>query len=297
MAKEIDGKVPVIGFIGVGPMGGKMVRWLLEAGYPVLVSDLDRERLAAKVKEGALAAQNNVEVVKRCDIVMTSLPLSEVWVKVAENDFLPNARPGQIFMDMGTVTPPETRRLYTEFLKKGAHLIDSPVSNGGGGPDSKLFIFVAGDKDAVDRVWPIYEVMGVPEHIVYCGPSGNGQIVKGVNQLNIGLVQAAILETLAFGVRAGVEPEVILKAIGEENKPGSRGGGLFWSIGKKATQGQAEGVVVKHGQLLHYINEAHTKGFSLPLTETLFDFLKDSPETIKDANRRSPSFWHELLNR
>jgi 3-hydroxyisobutyrate dehydrogenase-like beta-hydroxyacid dehydrogenase len=297
MAKEIDGKVPMIGFIGVGPMGGKMVRWLLEAGYPVLVSDLDQERLAAKVKEGALAAQNNVEVVKRCDIVMTSLPLSEVWVKVAENDFLPNARPGQIFMDMGTVTPPETRRLYTEFGKQGAHLIDSPVSNGGGGPDSKLFIFVAGDKDVVDRVWPIYEVMGVPEHIVYCGPSGNGQIVKGVNQLNIGLVQAAILETLAFGVRAGIEPEVILKAIGEENKPGSRGGGLFWSICQKATRGQAEGVVVKHGQLLHYIKEAHEKGFALPLTETLFNFLKDSPETIKDANRMSPSFWHELLNR
>ncbi len=297
MAKEINGKIPLIGFTGVGPMGGKMVRWLLQAGYPVLVYDLDRERLEAKVKEGAQAAKSNVDVVERCDIVMTSLPLSEVWVKVAETEFVPNARPGQIFIDMGTVAPPETRRLYEEFKKKDAHLIDSPVSNGGTGPDGRLFVFVAGDKEIVDKVWPIFEVLGVPQHTVYCGPSGNGQVVKGVNQLNIGLIQAAMLETIAFAVRSGVAPEVILQAICEPEKPGSRGGGVFLQICKKAVEGNAKEVVVKHGQLMHYIKEAHLKGFDLPLSEALFDFLKDSPNTIKDANRMSPSFWDELLTK
>ena len=132
-----------LGFIGIGPMGGKMARWLLQAGYPMLISDIDQQKLDAIAAEGSEVTRSNVEVVNRCDIVLTSLPLSEVWVDVAERELVPNARPGQIFIDMGTVTPPETRRLFKLFAEKGAHLIDSPVSNTGG-VNSKLHIFIAG---------------------------------------------------------------------------------------------------------------------------------------------------------
>lgn len=297
MTQPIDGKIPQIGFIGVGPMGGKMVRFLLEAGYPVLVYDINQERLEAKVKEGAKAAESNVDVVQRCDIVMTSLPLSEILVKVAETDFLPNAREGQIFIDMGTVNPPEARRLYKEFKKKGADFIDSPVSNGNGGANGRMFIFISGDKDVADRVRPIHDAMGSTGHVVYCGPSGNGQIMKGVNQLNIGLIQAAMMETIGFGVRAGLKPEDILQAIGEEDRPGSRGGGVFLSVMKSIVAGKGEGVVVKHGQLKHYLKEADEKGFEMPLSRALFKFLENSPEIIKDANRMSPSFWTEFMTR
>ena len=156
MAKLINGKDPLLGFIGIGPMGGKMARFLINDGYKVLIHDIDKAKLDAISKEGALIASSNAEVVQKCDIVLTSLPLSEVWVDVAEKDFLPNAKPGQVFIDMGTVTPPETRRLYEEFKKKGAHLIDSPVSNTGGGI-SKLFIFIGGDKDVVD--WAVVVIL------------------------------------------------------------------------------------------------------------------------------------------
>ena len=292
MANLINGKEFKLGFVGIGPMGGKMARFLLKANYSLLIYDIDKEKLDTISKEGGQIASSNAEVVQKSDIVLTSLPLSEVWVNVAEKDFLPNAKPGQIFIDMGTVTPPETRRLYEEFRKKGAHLIDSPVSNAGGG-SNKFYIFIGGDKDVVDSVWPLYEILGVPEHTVYCGSTGSGQIVKGINQLGIGLIAAAAIEIVAFGVRSGVDPDTFAQAVGVEGQPGWRG--LIYKMAKEVKSGKIEYESVKEGQLSHYLKEAKTKSFTLPLTNALADFLHDSPDTIKDANRMSPSYWNELM--
>jgi 3-hydroxyisobutyrate dehydrogenase-like beta-hydroxyacid dehydrogenase len=239
-----------------------------------------------------MIASSNVEVVQKCDIVFTSLPLSEIWVEVVEREFLPHTRQGQIFIDMGTVTPPETRRLYDQFKAKGTYLIDSPVSNAGGG-NNKFYIFIGGDKEIVDQVWPLYETLGVPEHTVYCGPTGSGQVVKGINQLGIGLINAAAVEIIAFGVHCGVDPEKFARAVGAEDAVGWRG--LIYETAMNAKSGKIEQTSVKHGQLMHYIKEAHARNFELPLSRALFEFLKDSPETIKDANRKSPSYWNELM--
>lgn len=294
MAKEINGRIPRLGFIGIGPMGGKMARFLLKDGYPVLIYDIDGEKLDAIRKEGGQIAASNTEVVQNSDIVLTSLPLSEVWVSVAEKELVPNARSGQVFIDMGTVTPPETRRLYAAFREKGAWLIDCPVSNAGGG-NNKFYLFIGGDKHIVDENWPIFECLGVPDHTVYCGTSGSGQVVKGVNQLGIGLINAAVMEIVGFGVMAGVEPDAFAQAVGLKDAAGWRG--LIYTMAQKAGDGRIEHESVKQGQLSHYLKEARARGFELPLTAALYDFLKDSPLTIQDANRKSPSYWTELLNR
>lgn len=294
MKVKFDKETMQIGFIGIGTMGGKMVRFLLEDGYSLLIHDLDQKKLAEIEKEGGKIARDNKEVVASCDIVMTSLPLSEVWVDVAENDFIPNTRPGQVFIDMGTVTPPETRRIYEELRKKEAHLIDCPVSNAGGGRN-KFYLFIGGDKAIVDDVWPIFETLGVPDHRIYCGPSGSGQVVKGVNQLGIGLINAAALEIIAFGYRAGVEPEVFGKAVGVEGATGWRG--IIYSMAHEVSNGKIIHTSVKHGQLMHYLKETASRGFDLPMTRALFEYLKDSPNTIQDANRKSPSYWSELITK
>ena len=292
MPKEINGKIPQLGFSGIGNMGGIMVRLLLRDGYPVLIYDTDKAKLDKIASEGGAIASGNMELAQKCDIILTSLPLSEIWVDVAENDFLPHCRAGQIFIDMGTVTPPETRRLYEKFREKGAWLIDCPVSNAGG-EDNRFFLFIGGDKEIVDQCWPIFETLGVPDHRVYCGTSGSGQVVKGINQLGMGLINAAAVEIVAFGVRCGVDPDAFMRAVGVEGAPGFRG--LIHKMANDAKSGAVERVVVKHGQLTHYLKEAAQRDFELPLTKALYEFLKDSPMTIQDANRKSPSFWSELM--
>ena len=215
------GPRPRVGFIGLGRMGGAMARRLIRAGYRVTCYDRSQERLQACVAAGGVAADGVGDAVRAGDWVLTSLPSSAVWVDVAERVLAPLARPGQIFMDMGTTELAPTRRLADTLAERGACLLDTPVSGGEQGAQAgTLRIFVGGDPDKADESRPILEVLGDAERIVYCGPSGSGQIVKAVNQLAMGLVDAAVLESIALGAHGGVEVAALRQAVGGDE--GSR---------------------------------------------------------------------------
>lgn len=286
--------LPEIGFLGLGRMGGPMAVNLVKAGYTVTAYDPVPERLARCVSAGAAGASGSAEAVRRGEVVMTSLRSSAMFVEVAESELLPNARAGQVFVDMGTTEAAETRRLAAEFAGKGATLIDAPVS--GGSSSGMLRIFVGGDEAAAERCRPILNILGDPERVVYCGPSGTGQAVKGVNQLAMGLVSAAYLEALAFGIRSGADPGAILKGVGEEGGRGFRA--RVAELAKKVIAGGADDVLIKFPELPYFLREADERGFPLPMTRALFDFCAAGPrDRVDNMGRPRVAFWHELVNR
>ncbi|MCZ6676825.1 MAG: NAD(P)-dependent oxidoreductase, partial [Candidatus Poribacteria bacterium] len=263
MEDDVATTVPSIGFLGLGAMGGRMVRNLLKAGYRLIAFDINDERLNTCTSAGAIAAESADDVVHRSDVVLTSLRSSAIFVEVAENHLLPHAREKQVFIDLGTTAPPETRRLAAAFAAKGAALLDAPVSGGPqGSANGNLRMFVGGDAQVVSQCQPILEVLGDPERIVYCGPSGAGQVVKGVNQLAMGLGVAAYLEAIAFGVRAGVAPEAIDKAVGGDEAWRKH----FSEIAARVIDDRAENSVVKFPELPYFLAEAQEQGFEIPLT-------------------------------
>ncbi|GIX06756.1 MAG: hypothetical protein KatS3mg115_1159 [Candidatus Poribacteria bacterium] len=108
----------------------------------------------------------------------------------------------------------------------------------------------------------------------------------------MGLGAAAYLEALAFGVRAGVPIEPILQGVGGES--GWRA--LFAAVARQVQEGRT--VFVKFPELPYFLAEAQEQGFPLPLTEALYEFLKDAPREFEDnMNRPIPSFWAELMSR
>ncbi len=284
-----------LGFVGVGAMGGAMARNLLAAGYSVAAFDISEERLAAILGAGAMRGESAAAVAQRGDTVLTSLRSSAIFVQVAENELLPNAREGQVFIDLGTTTPPETRRLAAAFAARGATLLDVPVSGGPHGIETKtLRMFAGGDGAVFARCRPILEAIGGPYHVVYCGPSGCGQIVKGVNQLAMGLGDAAYMEALAFGVRAGIDPKTIREAVGGND--GFRR--HFAAIADHVIKGDGEGLWVKFPELPYFLAEAAERHFQLPLTEALYMFLSSAEPRWRDnMGRPTVAFWHELVNR
>jgi 3-hydroxyisobutyrate dehydrogenase-like beta-hydroxyacid dehydrogenase len=288
---------PVLGLIGLGAMGRPIARRLAQAGYPLHGFDLDPARLAAAAGDGLTPAVNGEEVVRRAEIVLTSLPSSEAFVRLAEDVLLPACRPGQRFVDLGTVTPPETRRLAARFAAREATLIDAPVSGGPQGAASgTLRIFIGGTPAVVEALRPLWEAIGDPRHCAYCGPAGSGQVVKGVNQLAMGLSAAAYLEAVAFGVRQGIDPRAIRLAVGETGD-GAGWRGDLERIARRAQEGQAEQVGVKFRELPYYLREAAEQGWPLPLTRALYDFCDAGERVVVDDNRPAPSFWHELHRR
>jgi 2-hydroxy-3-oxopropionate reductase len=285
---------PILGFIGLGAMGGAMTANLVCAGYTVNAYDTDGERLTAAQTTGAQPTADIPALVAAADVILTSLPSSDAFVRVAEQEVLPHARAGQIVIDVGTVTPPETRRLAQRFAVKGISLIDAPVSGGPtGAQNAQLYMFVGGPLHAVEQVRPILEAIAGHQRITYCGPAGNGQVVKGVNQLMMGLVDAALLEAIAFGVNSGVPPEVVAQAIGAEGRYRAD----FSRTAQRIAEGNGEQIGVKFRELPYFLHEAATQGFPLPLTATLHAFCDMGERNVIDDNRPAPSFWHELTQR
>ena len=286
-------QLPKIGFIGLGNMGGRMAKNLHNAGYPLIGYDIDAAKCEALTVTGATAGKDTTEVVINSDVVMTSLRSSDVFCSVTEQYLIPDARDGHVFIDLGTTEVEKTRELARAFAEKGAILIDAPVSGGPHGSETgTLRIFVGGDAAVVEECRPILEVLGEPKYVVYCGPSGSGQIVKGVNQLAMGLGAAAYMEAMAFGVCAGVDPVAIRDAVGMGN--GWRG--EFDSIAQRIIDGEGKTLVVKYPELPYFLAAAEASGFEIPLTEALYEFCKkENYEMFDNMNRPSRSFWQTLL--
>ena len=286
-------QLPTIGFIGLGNMGGRMAKNLHNAGYPLIGYDIDATKCAALAATGATAGKDTTEVVKSSDVVMTSLRSSDIFCSVAEQHLIPNAREGQVFIDLGTTEVEQTRNIATTLFEKGATLIDAPVSGGPHGSETgTLRIFVGGDAGVVEKCRPILEVLGEPKYVVYCGPSGSGQIVKGVNQLAMGLGDAAFMEAMAFGVCAGVDPTAIREAVGM----GDGWRGQFDRIAKRILDGEGGTLVVKYPELSYFLAAAELAGFEIPLTEVLYEFCKKGNyEMFDNMNRPSRSFWRALI--
>lgn len=285
---------PALGLIGLGAMGGPMAANLLQAGYPLAVYDLDGGKVGACMETGATAAGSVAEVVDASAVVLASLPSSEAFACVAEGEVLPRARAGQTVIDLGTTPPPEARRLAALFAARGAALLDVPVSGGPGGVEGRrLRMFAGGERDVFERCRPILEAIGGADHITYCGPSGAGQVVKGVNQLAMGLGVAAYLEAVGFGVRAGVDAETIRHAVGDAAGEGWRR--ELDRVADGAARGEGERAGVKFRELPYYLREAAERGFALPLTETLYGVCDAGPRVTTDDNLPAPSYWRELM--
>ena len=282
-----------IGFIGLGNMGGRMAKNLHNAGYPLIGYDIDAAKCTALAATGATAGKDTTEVVKNSDVIMTSLRSSDIFCSVAEQYLIPNARDDHVFIDLGTTEVEKTRDIAAAFTEKGATLIDAPVSGGTHGSETgTLRIFAGGDAVPVEKCRPILEILGEPKHVVYCGPSGSGQIVKGVNQLAMGLADAAFMEAMAFGVCAGVNPIAIREAVGM----GDGWRGQFDRIAKRIIDGEGKNLVVKYPELPYFLAAAEASGFEIPLTETLYKFCKKANyEMFDNMNRPSRSFWRTLI--
>lgn len=277
------------GFIGLGEIGGPMARTLIASGYALRVTDLRPEAVDAVVAAGGSAATDAAEIARTCDLVLLSLPSSNAFVEVAERDLLPVARPGQIFVDMGTTTPPETRKLEASFAKAGATLLDVPVSGGAVGAEAaSLYLFGGGDAATLERLRPLLACLG---QLTNCGPSGSGQIVKGVNQLMMGLGAAAYAEALAYGVRAGVDAGVIAEALGNEGRWRQD----FNHVARTAAAGEGNNIGVKFRELPYFLREANEQGFPLPITAALYAFCAAGERVAFDDHRDAPSFWWQLV--
>lgn len=282
-----------IGFIGLGAMGGRMATTLVRSFYNLVVFDLDSERIATVTAIGATAAETAEQVARSCEVVLLSLPSSKVTVGVLEDQILPSVQDGTVVVDMGTTVASQTRRLHALFADRGAHLLDAPVSGGAiGCAMGSLYCFVGGDREPAERVWPILTALA-SARLTYCGPSGCGQITKGVNQLAMGFLTAAYSEAIAYGVKAGVDEATLMRAVGGD--AGFRA--EFHEIAVKVLAGAGDAMDHKYAEFDYFLDEADRVGFDAPILRALKDYLSPHPATGRDnMGRPFPPLWSRLTD-
>ncbi len=213
-----------IGFIGLGIMGRPMARNLIDAGYPLVVWNRSRPGIEALAEAGAEEADSPRAVAEQSSIVITIVGDSPDVEQVAlgERGIVESAHEGLAHIDMTTMSPAVTRTIAQRYSEAGIEMLDAPVSGGEQGAiDGTLSIMVGGKREVFERCRPVFEVLG--KTLVYCGPTGSGQVVKLCNQVVVGLNNLAMSEALVLAAKAGVEPATMVEAV-------RSGAGASWAL-------------------------------------------------------------------
>lgn len=203
-----------VAFIGLGNMGRHMAANLQKAGHDVVVHDAREEAAADHVANGARFAKTAAEAVQGAEVIFTSLPGPKQVEAVAlgEGGILQGASKGAIYADLSTSSPTLIRRIYAEFKSQGLNVLDAPVSGGPGGAErATLQIMVGGDRAIYDQVRPV--LLNIGDKVSYIGEIGAGEVAKLCHNTLSYATALALAEVFTLGVKAGVEPEMLLEAI------------------------------------------------------------------------------------
>ena len=217
-----------IGFIGTGVMGKSMARHLLEGGYKVVVYTRTKAKAEDLLAAGAAWADTVADLAVQANVVFSivGFPPDVEEVYLGETGVLSAIKEGSYIVDMTTSRPDLAARIAEAAGAKGVHSLDAPVSGGDvGAREARLSIMVGGEKEAFETVKPLFELMG--KNIVYQGKAGSGQHTKMCNQIAIAAGMMGVCEALAYGKKAGLDPETVLQSI-ESGAAGS------WSLSNLA---------------------------------------------------------------
>jgi 3-hydroxyisobutyrate dehydrogenase-like beta-hydroxyacid dehydrogenase len=202
-----------IGFIGLGNMGFPMARRLLEAGHRLTVFDTRRDAIERLAALGAQAAGSVREVADRVETVMASLPTPDIVLAVATGaDGVIEGKRVLRFVDLSTTGAVMARRVCAALSERNIVQIDSPVSGGvDGAENGTLAVMASGPRAEVEAVEPALAVFG---KVFLIGEQpGAGQTMKLANNVLSATAMAATSEAMVIGVKAGLDPRVMLDVI------------------------------------------------------------------------------------
>ena len=180
---------------------------LVRAGHELRVFDLNPARIESLVELGAEPGGSVLEIAETCPTIVTSLPgPPEVeQVLLGEGGILEGAGAGTIYVDLSTNLPSTVERLAAAAAERGVTMLDAPVS--GGVPraiEGTLAVMVGGDEAAFETCRPLFEAIG--DHVFHMGASGQGSLIKLVNNMVALSARQMVVEGLALARSAGLDP-------------------------------------------------------------------------------------------
>ena len=192
-----------IGFIGLGNMGSKMVKNLLQANYEVVGYDINEKLVDELIPNGIQKASSLNGIRDDVDVIITMLPNGEIVKKVFEN-IISKLKPNILLTDCSTIDVQTAKDLHKMCSEKSLLSLDAPVSGGVGGAENGTLTFiVGGNKKAYNLMLPLFEVMG--KKSVLCGPASSGQAAKACNNMLLATTMIGVGEAFNLGENLGLD--------------------------------------------------------------------------------------------
>ena len=206
-----------VAFVGLGVMGYPMAGHLAAAGYETTVFNRTSSRADAWCAEHAgKRAETPAEAASGADVVLVCVGNDDDVreVTTAADGVFDGVSPGAVVVDHTTASAKLARELEAVAAGKGLGFLDAPVSGGQAGAENgQLSVMVGGRRDTFERALPVLEAYS--KAVTLIGESGSGQLAKMVNQVCIAGVVQGLAEGLAFAKRAGLDPALLIEAIGK----------------------------------------------------------------------------------
>lgn len=206
-----------IALLGLGNMGGRMARNLVEAGHEVHGYDLVAELRERSAADGVRIAESGPEAVRDAEVVITMFPAGRHVLEAyrgtdGAEGLLAAAAPGTLFVDSSTISVDDAREAAELARAAGHRPIDAPVSGGTAGAEAGTLTFmVGGPEEDVEAARPLFEVMG--RTIVHCGGSGNGQAAKVCNNMLLAITTIGASEAFLLGEKLGLTDQALFEVM------------------------------------------------------------------------------------
>jgi 3-hydroxyisobutyrate dehydrogenase-like beta-hydroxyacid dehydrogenase len=199
-------EISSVGFIGMGAMGQRMARRLVDAKFALTVFDRSAQQTKPLTDAGANASSSVRELAANCPVVISCLHDDHAVLEIysGSQGVLSAAKPGTIVIEMSTVSPDTSQTLAELGRECGVEVLDVPVS--GSTPAAEqgtLVLFGGGDQRTFEQCEPIFKALA--RQYFYLGPNGSGSSMKLVVNTLLGVSMQAIAEAAALGERMGLE--------------------------------------------------------------------------------------------
>lgn len=219
------------GFIGLGSLGARMARRIVESDLDLTIWARRSETLEPFADTAAAVARSPAELAASSDVVgicvMSDADVEDVVLR--EDGVLAGMAPGGIIAIHSTIHPETCRQIAARAAELQVDVIDAPVSAAGAAANAgRVLVMVGGDEDVLERAGPVLRTYGDP--VLHLGPLGSGQVAKLVNNLLFTAHLAVALETFEFGQRLGVDRSALAQVI-------AKGSGASFGIGVVAGGG------------------------------------------------------------
>jgi 3-hydroxyisobutyrate dehydrogenase-like beta-hydroxyacid dehydrogenase len=194
-----------LGFVGLGVMGGRITRRLLNAGHQVTGYNRTASRARWLVDAGMRWGETPRAVAEAADVVFSMVTDTEALRAVTDGPegLLAGLGPGKVYVDMSTVSPAASRALARRVRERGARMLDAPVSGSVATlEEGQLSIMVGGEREVVARIRPILQDIGPT--VTHVGENGQGVLMKVATNLNLGAQMLAFSEAVLLAERGGI---------------------------------------------------------------------------------------------